>query len=278
MQVWKEGDPFPGALNQDQQQEVTGTGNAYWLFRDTFGRDSYDGAGHTMTTVNNDGRINCPNANWNGTTTNYCNGVTSDDVVAHEWGHAYTEYTSGLIYQWQSGALNESYSDVWGETADLINGEQDAGEGDLTATRPVGQCSAFFTPKALVTINSPATIAKDCATGGYLGPRPLPTITGDVVAPTDAVESGGGTATDGCSTYNQVVTGKIVLVDRGLCTFVAKAQVAKAAGAAAVIIGNRDNSPSGSPPPTRRCRPRSPSVSATAKRCALRWPPAKRST
>jgi len=50
--VWNEGDPFPGALNQDQQQEVTGTGNAYWLFRDTFGRDSYDGAGHTMTTVN----------------------------------------------------------------------------------------------------------------------------------------------------------------------------------------------------------------------------------
>ena len=47
-----------------------------------------------MPTVNNDGRINCPNANWNGTTTNYCNGVTSDDVVAHEWGHAYTEYTS----------------------------------------------------------------------------------------------------------------------------------------------------------------------------------------
>ena len=43
-----------------------------------------------MKTVNNDPRINCPNANWNGVTTNYCNGVTSDDVVAHEWGHAYT--------------------------------------------------------------------------------------------------------------------------------------------------------------------------------------------
>ena len=88
-----------------------------------------------MTTVNNDGRINCPNANWNGVTTNYCNGVTSEDVVAHEWGHAYTEYTSGLIYQWQPGALNESYSDVWGETVDLANGQQDEGEGDLTAKR-----------------------------------------------------------------------------------------------------------------------------------------------
>ena len=89
-------------------------------------------------TVNNDPRIACPNANWNGLTTNYCDGVTSDDVVAHEWGHAYTEYTHGLIYQWQSGALNESYSDIWGETVDLINGREDEGEGDITAKRPVG--------------------------------------------------------------------------------------------------------------------------------------------
>ena len=89
-----------------------------------------------MKTVNNDPRINCPNANWNGVTTNYCDGVSSDDVVSHEWGHAYTEFTHGLIYQWQSGALNEAYSDVFGETLDLINGREDEGEGDITAPRP----------------------------------------------------------------------------------------------------------------------------------------------
>ncbi len=92
-----------------------------------------------MKTVNNDPRINCPNANWNGVTTNYCDGVTSDDVVSHEWGHAYTEYTSGLIYQYQSGALNESYSDVWGETLDLINGREDEGE-TFDTKRPDGEC------------------------------------------------------------------------------------------------------------------------------------------
>ena len=86
-------------------------------------------------------RIDCPNANWNGVTTNYCNGVTSDDVVSHEWGHAYTEYTHGLIYQWQSGALNESYSDIWGETLDLINGREDEGEGDITTPRTDGLCA-----------------------------------------------------------------------------------------------------------------------------------------
>ena len=66
-------------------------------------------------------------------TTNYCDGVSSDDVVAHEWGHAYTERTSGLIYQWQPGAMNEAYSDIWGETVDLINDRQDEGEGDIDA-------------------------------------------------------------------------------------------------------------------------------------------------
>ena len=163
---------------------------AYWFFKDTFNRDSYDGAGHSMTTVNNDGRINCPNANWNGVTTNYCNGVTSDDVVAHEWGHAYTEYTSGLIYQWQSGALNESYSDVWGETVDLINGEQDEGEGDLTAKRPDGGCSTHSPALPVVVINSPASAAKVCQAGAAaFGPQVNAAgITGDVVL---AVDDGG---------------------------------------------------------------------------------------
>ena len=89
-QIWQEGDPFPGALNGDQQNIVNFSGHSYYHFFNAFGRDSYDGAGAHMRSVNNDPTIACPNANWNGATTNYCNGVTSDDVVAHEWGHAYT--------------------------------------------------------------------------------------------------------------------------------------------------------------------------------------------
>ena len=244
--VWKDGDPYPGTLNPDQDSMVVSTGNSYWLYANSFGRDSYDAAGAVMRTINNDPAISCPNANWNGTTTNYCDGVSSDDVVSHEWGHAYTEYTSGLIYQWQPGALNESYSDVWGETVDLINGREDAGEGDLTAKRPVGLCSSHSPAQPLLTINAPSSIAKDCLTGGLLGPGIDAPITGDVVAPTDVAEDG-GTTTDGCSTYDNPasVVGKIVLVDRGLCAFTQKAQIAGDAGAAAVIIGNRDDSPVG---------------------------------
>ena len=36
------------------------------------------------------------------------------DVLGHELTHAVTQYTAGLTYQGQSGALNESVSDVFG--------------------------------------------------------------------------------------------------------------------------------------------------------------------
>lgn len=127
--VWDETDPFPGSLTPWQRSELNSAGQIYHLMLNAFGRDSYDGGGATMITTHNNPNIQCPNANWNGVSANYCDNIASDDVVAHEWGHAYTEYTSGLIYQWQAGALNEAYSDIWGETVDLINNYFDANEG-----------------------------------------------------------------------------------------------------------------------------------------------------
>ncbi len=122
-------DPIPGGWAGGTVQQVTdwnneaaGSKETYNLFGSMAGWDSYDNLGSTMRVVNNDPGIFCPNANWNGTSTNYCTNVTGDDTVAHEWGHAYTDFTSGLIYQWQSGAMNESYSDIWGEVVDLLNG------------------------------------------------------------------------------------------------------------------------------------------------------------
>lgn len=46
----------------------------------------------------------------------------ADDVVGHELTHGVTEKESGLFYYYQSGAINESFSDVWGELIDLTNG------------------------------------------------------------------------------------------------------------------------------------------------------------
>lgn len=119
---WREGDLRPAA-DPAHEDEVAGAGQSYNLFFNLSGGTyrSWDGGDAHMITVNNDPTILCPNANWNGTSTNYCSGTSADDVVAHEWTHAYTQETSGLIYQWQSGALNESYSDIFGETVDQIN-------------------------------------------------------------------------------------------------------------------------------------------------------------
>lgn len=115
-------------------------GQTYNFFSSGVGWDSYNNQGSRMRTVliypddpAND-PTKCPNANWNGTTTNYCPEVTADDVVSHEWGHAYTQFTHNLIYSYQSGALNESYSDIYGESLDLLNGHD--AEGGTNNTQP----------------------------------------------------------------------------------------------------------------------------------------------
>ncbi len=41
------------------------------------------------------------------------------DVVGHELTHGVTEFTSGLIYENESGALNEAFSDMMGNTSEF---------------------------------------------------------------------------------------------------------------------------------------------------------------
>jgi len=45
--------------------------------------------------------------------------------VAHELTHGLTEHTANLFYWYQSGAINESMSDVFGELIDLATGSDD---------------------------------------------------------------------------------------------------------------------------------------------------------
>lgn len=128
--IWTEGDPPPSGTEANTLVDVSE--QTYYLFSHAFGFDSYDGSGATMKTVVNATNVNCPNATWNGTSTNFCTGFGYDDIVGHEWAHAYTEYTSNLVYAWQPGAMNEAFSDIWGETIDLLNNyDVDAGEETL---------------------------------------------------------------------------------------------------------------------------------------------------
>jgi cysteine-rich repeat protein len=127
--VWEEGDdlPYTGADQDGINDLVDFAEDSYNLFltMSNGSHPSFDGADSTMLSVFDDPALFCffgPNASWNGAWTAYCEGTTADDVVAHEWTHGYTEYTQGLIYEWQPGALNESYSDIFGEVVDRLNG------------------------------------------------------------------------------------------------------------------------------------------------------------
>ena len=63
--------------------------------------------------------------------------------------------THGLIYQWQSGALNEAYSDIFGETVDLLN---DLGTDSPGALRGDDACSTFGgSPPARLEVHTPET-------------------------------------------------------------------------------------------------------------------------
>lgn len=66
-------------------------------------------------------RPNYANAYYDGTKIVFGEGLVLDDVLAHEWGHGLTDYTSGLIYADESGAINEAFSDMYGEAIDILN-------------------------------------------------------------------------------------------------------------------------------------------------------------
>jgi bacillolysin len=104
------------------------SGDTYDFFFNNFGRDSLDGAGMVLfSTVRfcpSPAPADCPyqNAFWDGAQMVYGAGFAVDDVVGHELTHGVTEFESHLFYYYQSGAINESLSDVFGEFVDLTNG------------------------------------------------------------------------------------------------------------------------------------------------------------
>jgi bacillolysin len=95
-------------------------GFTYDFYFNKFGRDSYDGAGTTLTSSVHYSR-NYVNAYWDGIQMVYGDGdgsqsapLTVLDVVGHELTHAVTGSSSELIYANESGALNEAMSDIFG--------------------------------------------------------------------------------------------------------------------------------------------------------------------
>jgi bacillolysin len=130
--VRSEGEAPYGEADTDNAYDYFGaTYDFYW---NNHGRDSIDDAGMTMVATVDycPDATDCPypNAFWDDELNQMVFGdgyASADDVVAHELTHGVTDYESNLFYYYQSGAINESFSDLWGEFVDLTytNGNDD---------------------------------------------------------------------------------------------------------------------------------------------------------
>ncbi len=101
---------------------------AFSYFKNTFGRNSINGQGGnilSLVNVTEDDGSSMENAFWNGQAVFYGNGGTAFkplagalDVAAHELGHGVISNSANLEYNGQSGAINESFADIFGSMVD----------------------------------------------------------------------------------------------------------------------------------------------------------------
>ncbi|MDP3891692.1 protealysin inhibitor emfourin, partial [Nocardioides sp.] len=156
------------------------------LFAEVYGRRSYDDAGAPVVATVHYGR-SYDNAFWDGRQLVFGDGdgeifgrfTRPVDVLAHEFTHAVTQHSANLAYQGQSGALNESMSDVFAACLKQRLLGQSATEGDWL----IGE--ELFVPgvsaRALRDMRHPGTAYDD----PRLGKDPQPAHLDDLVVTTD---------------------------------------------------------------------------------------------
>lgn len=95
----------------------------YDYFKNNHNRNSINNNGYNLINYVNANLIgwgfaNSDNAFWDGNVMTYgmgtnLNPLVSLDVIAHEIGHGLDQFTSNLVYERESGAINEGLSDIW---------------------------------------------------------------------------------------------------------------------------------------------------------------------
>ena len=118
-----EGQAPTGLKDVDSVYRLMGV--TYDFFLERYGRDGIDGQGSRMkATVRYCPSGRCPwnNAEWRWGPQQATFGrgwARADDIVGHEYTHGVLDAEAPLFYHYQSGAINESYADVFGELIDL---------------------------------------------------------------------------------------------------------------------------------------------------------------
>ncbi|MET7284645.1 M4 family metallopeptidase [Streptomyces sp. NPDC005573] len=178
--VRKEGsDPGPDAT---VNRAYAGLGATFELYLKVYGRHSIDDSGLPLNaTVHFDKDYD--NAFWNGEQMVFGDGdgeifldfTIPVDVIGHELTHGVTQYTANLAYFGQSGALNESLSDVFGSLIKQYALGQTAAEADWLIG--AGLLAPAVTGTALRSMKAPGTAYDD----DVLGKDPQPASMDDFV-------------------------------------------------------------------------------------------------
>jgi len=189
-----EGDPATGDHAVDEAYD--GSGATYDLYQEVYGRNSIDGNGMRLdSTVHY--QQGYDNAFWNGQQMVYGDGdedlpeaerlfnrfTIAIDIIGHELTHGVIQHEAKLTYWAQSGALNESFSDVFGSLVKQRTLNQAAEEADWI----IGE--GLFTPnvngQGIRSMKAPGTAYDD----PVLGEDPQPAHMRDYV---NTVEDNGG--------------------------------------------------------------------------------------
>jgi Zn-dependent metalloprotease len=191
---------LPGTAVRSEGEEPTsdpavdeaydGLGATFALFSEVYDRNSIDGSGLPLDATVHYG-VDYDNAFWNGDRMVFGDGdgeifrrfTLSLTVIGHELAHGVTQYTAELEYEGQSGALNESISDVFGALVEQYSLEQSVAE----ASWLIGE--GLFTDEvegeALRSMKAPGTAYDD----DVLGKDPQPAHFDDYV---DTDDDNGG--------------------------------------------------------------------------------------
>ena len=177
-------DQLPGKLARSEGEKSVkdpavneaydGAGATYDFYDRLFQRNSLDDRGMTLVSSVHVAEpdfggafVSMDNAFWNGEQMAYGDGdevlfrrfTLSLDVIGHELTHGVTSFTSNLTYSWQSGALNEHFTDVFGILVRQWKNGESARTADWTIGREVLIPSK--TRRAIRDMENPGTAFTD---------------------------------------------------------------------------------------------------------------------